>query len=102
MKRYRIVSPIRFFIFIFIIIMSLILSVYAFVGAADTEASATESFRIVSVHEGDTLWTLAEDYSVASGIDQDVRQIVATICDTNDIEPDSVQPGDTIFVPVME
>lgn len=102
MKRYRIVSPIRFFIFIFIITMTLILSVYAFVGAADTEASATESFRLVTVHDGETLWTLAEDYSVASGIDQDIREIVTTICNTNDISADSIQPGDTIFVPVIE
>lgn len=97
-KHYRITSPIRFFIFVTIVTMTLIFTTYTLLGFADTEAAATETYKVVQVKDNDTLWTIADEYCDPHA---DIRDTVAEICEINDISADQIQPGDTVVVPVI-
>ena len=61
-KRYKIVSPVRFFIFVLIVILSLTVLVYNLLGFAATEAGTTDTYRQVEIHQNDTLWSIADRY----------------------------------------
>ena len=82
-KRYKIVSPVRFFIFVLIVILSL--------------TGTTDTYRQVEIHQNDTLWSIADRYC---GKSIDPRTAVDKICNINGINASDVQPGDTILVPV--
>lgn len=99
MKRhYRITNPIRFFIFVTIVTMTLVFATYSLMGFADTEAAVTETYKIVQIKEHDTLWSIADEYCDPSA---DPRDTVKEICEINDISADEIQPGDTVVVPVI-
>lgn len=95
---YRIVNPVRFFIFVLISIMILVFAAYSLIGATDAQAAAVDTYAQVTVSENDTLWGLVERYNPDSNIN--VRDAVYEIYEINDLEVGSIQPGDTIFVPV--
>ncbi|MBQ6622481.1 MAG: LysM peptidoglycan-binding domain-containing protein [Mogibacterium sp.] len=97
-KRYKIVSPIRFFLFILIIVMTLAFTAATLLGSADIEAASAKSYRMVEVRINDTLWDIADRYCDPS---EDPRILVREICDLNDIEPGELQAGDSILVPVQ-
>ena len=96
-KRYKIVSPVRFFIFVLIVILSLTVLVYNLLGFAATEAGTTDTYRQVEIHQNDTLWSIADRYC---GKSIGHRTAVDKICNINGINASDVQPGDTILVPV--
>lgn len=96
-KKYKIVSPVRFFMFVLISVLSMTMLVYGLLGFATTEAGTSESYRQVEVHQNDTLWSIANKYG---GKNVDPRNTVNKICDLNDISASDIKPGDTILVPV--
>lgn len=97
-KHYRITNPIRFFIFVTIVTVSLVFATYTFLGFGYTEAAVTETYKVVQVKVNDTLWTIADEYCDPSA---DTRDTVKQICEINDISADEIQPGDTVIVPVI-
>ena len=86
-KKYKIVSPVRFFIFILVTVL----------GFATTEAGTSDTYRQVEIKQNDTLWSIANKYS---GKYVDPRTTVNKICELNNISASDVKPGDTILVPV--
>jgi hypothetical protein len=97
---YRIVNPVRFFIFILITVMVLIFAAYSILNIGQAEAAAVNTYAQVSVSENESLWSIAERYN--SSVDVDTREIIHEICEINDISAADVNAGDTIFVPVYQ
>lgn len=96
--RYRIVSPIRFFFFILILMISLMLILSSFINHSSAEADAIDTYVQVSVTENDTLWNIAEKYAPK---DKDIRLFIHDISEVNDINTgDTIKQGDILFVPV--
>jgi hypothetical protein len=72
------------------LVLLLATAVHAF---SSTEAVPTAQLR---VHAGDTLWSIAGDIAEPGG---DVRAIVATIRDLNDMSSSVIHVGDVLIVP---
>lgn len=96
--RYRIYSPLRFFIFVLLSIMIAVFSGYAIIGAANAEAASVKTYAQVSVGADDNLWSIVEAYNPDANID--IRDALYDIYEINDISADDLQPGDKIFVPI--
>ena len=95
---YRIVNPVRFFIFVVLSIMILIFAGYSVIGISDAEAASVRSYAQVVIQDGDNLWNLVERYNPDARID--IRDTIYEICEINDIEAGDIRPGDVIFIPV--
>ena len=95
---YKIVNPVRFFIFVLLVIMIMVFGVYSVIGASDAEAAVVRTYAQVTIQDGDNLWDIIEEYNPDANIN--VRDAVYDIYEINDIDDCSVNPGDTIFVPI--
>ena len=93
---YRIVKPVRFFIFILISVMITVFAGYTVINAR-AEAAVAETYAQVVIQENDTLWDIAGMYNPDRS---DIREIVYEIYDINGIDANNLQPGQVIFVPV--
>ena len=97
MRRYRVSSKIRFSIFLAFIAV-LILSTYmAFVGVTDAQGDTVERYEIISVNDGDSLWTLAKNHMPK---DMDIREYVYHVAKYNDVDPGDLNPGEKIKLPI--
>lgn len=100
MKRhhYRVVNPIRFFVFILICVMVIAFAASTVINSSKAEAASVSTYLQVEVTENDTLWGIAEENCTKN---MDLRDYVSEICETNDIEAsDGLQPGQILFVPI--
>ncbi|MDD5823673.1 MAG: LysM peptidoglycan-binding domain-containing protein [Firmicutes bacterium] len=99
-KKYKIVSPVRFFIFVLLTTMILVFGLVTVFTSARTEAATINSFVQVEINENDTLWTIATEYADDS---MDIRKFIDELREINDIDAnDSIHPGDQIFIPIYE
>ena len=97
MRRYRVSSKIRFSIFLAFIAV-LILSTYmAFVRVTDAQGDTVERYEIISVNDGDSLWTLAKNHVPK---DMDIREYVYHVAKYNDVDPGDLNPGEKIKLPI--
>lgn len=96
-KGYKVVSPLRFFTFVTMVMLVCVMLVYSFTAMPTEAASSTCTYKQVTVKSNDNLWSLAEEFGLD---DMDSRIIVKEICDTNDIEAGDIHSGDKIFIPV--
>lgn len=97
-KKYKIVAPIRFFVFVLFAVLSIAMVSYSLLGMSTTEASSVNTYRQVEVRENDTLWEIAEKYCDQDHVD--TRKIVNQVCEINNVEASNISPGDILFVPV--
>ena len=96
-KRYRIKSKFRFTIFIALMVVLTAFVTSTFLGLDDASSLSEEpSYTQVEIQAGDTLWNIAAQYGPQN---MDRRQLVFEICRLNDINADSIRPGQTILVP---
>ncbi len=88
--RLRIVSPERFCTVVAILVMIAFLLGFACSG---------NSYEVeeISIHEGDTLWSIADEYT---GDNKDVRETVHIIKEINGMDNVIVYPGEVIYVPI--
>ena len=96
-RHYRIVNPVRFFIFILITVLMITFAGYSLLNAGKAEAAAPARYAKVVIQENDTLWDIASAYNPDA---TDVRDIIYEIYDFNNIDANNLQPGDVVFVPV--
>jgi len=94
---YRIVKPVRFFIFVLICVMAIVFAVYSLTSYNRAQATSFNTYVQVSVKENDSLWDIASEYTDKYS---DVRDTIDDICEINGIGPEDIQPGDIVFVPV--
>ena len=96
-KNIRIISKVRFTIFLVVLIL-IGSSVIGLVSGSSVASSlSTNQYYFVEIESGDTLWTIAENYTPD---DMDVRRVVFDICKVNDIQAEDVHDGMNIIVPV--
>lgn len=97
-RHLKVVDPVRFFIAILIGIMIIVFTGYTLIGAGEAEAAMSTSCEQVVVHDGDSVWGIAERCNPDVNIS--TRDIVYEIYEINGIDADDIQPGDMIYVPV--
>ena len=97
-RHYRIVKPVRFFLFVLISIMIIIFAGYSILNIGKAQAATINTYERVVVQENDTLWDLAETYN--PDVKVSYQKIIHDICETNDIESGDIHPGDILFIPV--
>lgn len=97
MRNFRIVSKVRFTIFL-VVVMLLASSLISFIdGSAFANSLSSTQYYCVEIESGDTLWDIAAEY----GPDRmDVRKVVYDICAVNEISGDDIEAGQNILVPV--
>ena len=98
--RYKIVKPFRFFVFVLICSMIAIFATFAISGVGKADAATMTEYTQVKIQENDTLWDIVETYNPNS--DLDVRSALYDIYEINDIDAESIRPGDVILVPVYK
>lgn len=96
-KTYRIVKPIRFFVFILICVISVTFVGISIINNNHASASSVSTYKQVVVQTDGTLWDIAEDYC---SNEMDIRTYIRDICEINDINPENLRAGDEIFVPI--
>ncbi len=84
---------------IMVLIVAL-LAVFATASVFQSQAQASSqsgqvTFQYVSVHPGDTLWTLADRY--AGSVDH--RDWIANLVQTNALASNNIQPGQRLALP---
>ena len=97
-RRYKVVKPVRFFLFIMISIMIIVFAGYSLLNISQAQAASAYTYVRVVVQDSDTLWGLAEMYNPDA--DVSYRDIVYDICSVNDISAEDIHPGDVLFIPV--
>lgn len=95
---YRIVNPIRFFLFILISTLIIAFAGYGLLNIGKAEAAQVSTYAQVVIQQDDTLWDIATSYN--PNYHGDTRNLVHEIYEINDINASDVHPGDVIFVPV--
>ncbi len=66
------------------------------IGAGVGQSTTETSFTYVTVHSGDTLWSLAETYAG----DSDPRDWIAELVTLNALESNNLQPGQKLALPL--
>lgn len=54
-------------------------------------------YEQITVHTGDTMWAIADRWADQ---DEDVREVIYRICETNALANTNLQPGQKLLVPV--
>jgi nucleoid-associated protein YgaU len=60
-------------------------------------AASTERYATVTVHPGDTLWSIASTHTAAG---TDVQEVVDRIADANHLRSGTIQPGEHLRIPL--
>jgi hypothetical protein len=97
-KRYRIKNRVRFASFIVISLLLVCTIFNTALGFNDALALSEQQYIEIEVESGDTLWTIADEYMPD---DMDIREAVYVICETNDIDANTLYAGQTLSIPVM-
>lgn len=96
-KRIRVKSRKRFITFL-VIMIGLIVGGFGFItGMNESTATVTDDYISYEVMAGDTIWDIANEVN-QSGMD--TRKVVYAICHINNIQPEAIQPGMVLTVPV--
>lgn len=93
MKRYIIISKIRFLVLMSIIMIIAVSSVFS-LGVSAKESSEI-SLKAEYVEEGDTIWSMA----VKHAGDMEIREYISRVMDINDLSTANIMPGDLLYFP---
>lgn len=84
-------------IFFSICLIIAILTVCNFYAKGNT----TESYNVIIVEKGETLWSIAQKYCNNSQ-NQDPRKLVFLIKNINDLQSSLIKPGDELLIPDLQ
>jgi len=96
LQKYKVTDIKKFKRFMFLTV--LLISIIAFTSILTLNAYSKDmpQFDYVSVKQGDTLWSIAEDYAVS----KDIRQVIYDISKINNIHNSPIHIGDIIKIPL--
>lgn len=97
MKRYKIANRFRFIVFVTVMMLAVSFTFAGITELFEVHSAEEPKYIEVSVVEGDTLWDLAKTYGSSA---KDIRDIIYTICQINDIKASDLRAGQTIMIPV--
>ena len=97
-RRYTIVNPFRFFVFVLVCSMLSIFAVYAVSGSGKADAASLTKYTMIKIQDDDTLWNIVETYNPDGNVD--IRSALYDLYKINDISADSIKPGDELLVPL--
>ena len=100
-KRYKVISKVRFFLFI--ITMSAMLTILVVSLLSNNEVYGSNygyayNYNEVKIVKGDTLWMIALE-SMPEGYD--VREMIYKIKVINEMDISNIYPGDIIKIPII-
>lgn len=99
-KGYYIKSKVRFSVFVSLMIIILGLSFSALFNIsgvyADGKGAKTVTYYAITVEAGDTLWTIAEEYSDGK---TDIRKLIYEISNLNNLETSNISVGQKLLIP---
>ena len=93
-RKLIIVSSVRFFISICIMVGLIVGIIIASLNQA--QAETYNSYKEIEIEEGDTLWEIAAEHTDNN---KDIREVIYDICKLNDIKAGNIAAGDKIVVP---
>lgn len=100
MKRYVIVNPKRFFMFLTFVFALLSIILFIFINSTKAHSSIYEvRYKEYFVNPGDNLWNISINNIPK---DFDVRKMVYEIRKVNNLETAYIYPGDIIKIPIYE
>ena len=96
-KKYRIKSNFRFITFI-VIVLGLTIGAIGFKTGSNEAIALDKPAEPITVEvlAGDTLWDIADHFK---SDDKDIRMAVYEICQANDIQDGTIQPGMILTIP---
>jgi len=96
LKRYKVTDMKKFKRFMFLTV--LLISMISFTSILTFKAYSKDIQRYdyVSIQQGDTLWSIAKNYSDG----KDIREVIYEISRLNKIHNKPLQPGDLIKIPL--
>jgi hypothetical protein len=98
LNKYRVTNMKKFKRFMFLSILSMSMLVFTFAATFKAYSKDIPQFDMVTVQDGDTLWSIASNYADKSNTD--IRELVFEISSENSIYNASIYPGDVIKVPM--
>ena len=96
-KQYKIKSPVRFTIFLIIVIMVAVIAAGNISKLNNVHGSTVTEYKTIEISAGDTLWAIADKYCPD---DMDPREMVYDIRKANDMSDSSLNVGQTLIVPI--
>ncbi|NLJ57642.1 MAG: LysM peptidoglycan-binding domain-containing protein [Tissierellia bacterium] len=93
LKRYKVTDINKFKRFIFLTTLLIGFIFTSFINAYSKDIS---QFDYITIQEGDTLWSIAANYSS----NKDIREVIYHISKVNNIHNSHIYPGDIIKVPL--
>lgn len=95
--RFKIINPLRFQRAVITILVTICL---LFCAALFSNYGEPEEYKVylVTVAEGDTVWTISDRYN---GENVDIRYVIYILQKINGIEGGDIHPGEEIYVPVF-
>lgn len=96
LNRYKVTDLKKFKRFMFISILLISILVFASMTTLNAYSKDIPQFDYISVKEGDTLWSIASNYSDH----KEIREVIYEITDINNLENALIYPGDKIKIPL--
>ena len=96
LNKYKVTDINKFKRFMFLAI--LLISFISFTLFSTYKAYSKDilQFDYITIHNGDTLWSIASNYSV----NKDIREVIYNISKINNINDAVIYPGDIIKIPL--
>lgn len=98
LNKYKVNNMKKFKRFMFLSILSISMIVFTFAATFNAYSKDIPQFDLVTVKDGDTLWSIASSYADTSNAD--IRELIYEISNENSIYNACIYPGDVIKVPM--
>jgi LysM repeat protein len=82
------------YIFSFFVVLVAVFGAVSYTGTNES----LEKYHQVEIKEGDSLWSIADKYSVNTKISK--QEFVVWVQEKNEIHSSIIKPGDLVYVPV--
>lgn len=96
-NRYKVndINKFRRFLFLSLLLISIL--VFTSIFTFKAYSKDIPQFDYINVKEGDTLWSIASNYTN----NKEIREVIYEISKANNIQDASIYPGDIIKVPLQ-